>query len=523
MIPDHHLLTWLTFAPGIGAAVVVLLPRAQAGLVRGLALLSSLVTFALALEVVSRFDSANPALQLVQKAAWIPMMGVDYFIGVDGLSVLMVLLSAVVAPLAILASWSVTDNARTYFFLLLLLQTGMFGVFTALNFFHWFLFWEASLIPAFFLIKMWGGERAHRAAIKFFLYTLVGSVPMLLAFAAIFLGTGTLDFLKLADLGRKGELSVALMNVVSSAGLEWTSTACGALAFGAVLLGFAVKAPLWPFHTWLPDAYAEAPAPTTMLMTGVLSKMGVYGLLRILLPMFPAEFVSYAQPLLYLALITVVAGAFSALAQKDLKRMIAYSSVNHVGYCLLGIFVAGTMISGSAVMTDQRVAAINGAILQMFNHGITASAMFFLIGALEERTKLRRLDDFGGLRQPAPVFCGVFGIVLFSSLGLPGLNGFVSEFLVFKGALALHTPVAVIGMVGILVTAVFLLTIMQRVWWNPLNQRWSKLPDLSPRELAASIAFLAPIFWVGLYPAPFVRASDAAVGQLVGMLATFLP
>ena len=516
IIADNQLLTWLTLVPTIGALVIISW-RWNATWIKGMALLTSAVAFVLAMQVWIRFDTTNGGLQFIQKLPWIPTIHVDYFVAVDGISMLLVLLSAIVVPLSILASWSLNENAKTYFFLVLVLESGMFGVFTALNFFHWFIFWELSLIPAFFLIKLWGGERANRAALKFLLYTLVGSVTMLLAFQAIYLATGSFDLVELAKLGRSGVLTHKLETLALSAGLHWSAMTCTAVVFGGILLGFAVKAPLWPFHTWLPDAYAEAPAPTTMLLTAVLSKMGVYGLLRIVLPIFPQFSAVASQTLLALALVTVVMGALAAYAQTDLKRMIAYSSVNHVGYCLLGIFTAlvlpDTMKPGQ--LANEQAAVLNGVVLQMFNHGISAAGLFFLLGIMEERTRLRGLNDFGGLRQVMPVCCGVFGIILFSSLGLPGLNGFVSEFLIFKGVLAINTPVAAAATIGIMVTAIFLLTIMQRVFWGPVNERWSKLDDLSERELFVGGILLLLIFWVGLFPAPFISAGNATIISLI--------
>ena len=523
-IPEYQWLTWLTFLPSFGALLVLLFRRENAVFIKATALFTSALSLLLALFLWLRFDTRTAELQFAQKIPWIPIIHVDYFVGVDGISILLVLLTAIVVPLAILASWSVTTNAKMYFFLVLILETGMFGVFTALNFFHWFIFWELSLISAFFLIKMWGGERTNQASIKFLLYTLVGSVTMLLAFQAIYLATGSFDFLALAKLGKTGELTSKLGDLAKVAGLTWSPMTCGALAFAAVLLAFVIKAPLWPFHTWLPDAYAEAPPATTMLLTAVLSKMGIYGLLRIVLPIFPQYSVLASEVLLWLALITVISGALAAYAQTDLKRMIAYSSINHVGYCLLGIFAvtAGSPDVGISTQgINERAAALNGVILQMFNHGISAAALFFLLGALEARTQLRGLDDFGGLRQPAPVFCGIFGIVMFSSLGLPGLNGFVSEFLIFKGSLALQMPVAALATTGVLITAIFLLTIMQRVFWGPMNNRWSKLSDLNRREIFIAAIFLVPIFWVGLYPAPFLNAVNPSVRSLVDLIQGF--
>jgi NADH-quinone oxidoreductase subunit M len=506
------LLSLLTFVPLVGATLILFVPPRT---VRPLALLTSAVSFSLVVVVLSQFDSGAAAMQLVQRVPWIPSIHVEYIVGVDGISILLLLLTALVVPLAIVASWSVTRNIRTYFFLVLVLQTGMFGVFLALSFFHWFIFWELVLVPGYFLIKMFGGARAHAAALKFFLYTLVGSVAMLLSFVVLYLATDTFDFMTLARLGQSGELAFKLRDTATGAGLDWSATTCSMVAFGGIALACAVKTPMWPLHTWLPDAYAEAPTPTTMMLTAVLSKMGVYGLLRLALPIFPDAAAAAAPILLPLAVLTVVAAAFTAFSQTDLKRMIAYSSVNHVGYCLVGIFAA---VAASGGRADDRAAVLNGVVLQMFNHGVTASALFFLLGALEQRTNMRGLDDFGGLRAVMPKFGLVFGIVLFSSLGLPGLNGFVGEFLILKGAFALAPLMAATATLGIVVTALFLLTVMQRVWWGPVRERWSRLPDLSWPELLASAIFVSFIFGAGVLPGPFVRLSNATVRTLIEVI-----
>jgi NADH-quinone oxidoreductase subunit M len=510
---QDHLLTCLTFAPSLGALVIALLRREQVATIRVVALASSLASLALVLVALARFDQDSGALQLVEKHAWIPTLRSEYFLGVDGIGLMLVLLTGIVVPLALLASWEVRENVKAYFFLLLVLQTAMYGVFTALSFFHWFLFWELSLIPAFFLVKLWGGVRANAAAMKFFLYTLVGSVALLLGFQALFQATGTFDFVELAALGRAGSVPSQLAVLAADAGLGWSLSTCSIVIGGGIALAFFVKAPLWPFHTWLPDAYVQAPAPVTMLMTAVLSKMGIYGLLRIVLPIFPELSVAASEGLLFLAVMTVVGGAFAALAQTDLKRMAAYSSINHVGYCLVGVFAA--VSAGNTALAGERAFALDGVALQMFNHGISGAALFFLIGALELRTGARGIDDFGGLRRVVPWFSLAFGIVLFGSLGLPGLSGFVGELLIFKGALALHRPLAIGAMVGIVITAVFLLRVMQRVWWGPVNERWAKLADLSARERVIALVFVGLIVGVGILPGPLTALVDASVAVLV--------
>jgi NADH-quinone oxidoreductase subunit M len=508
------LLTILTLAPLLGALVVVGVAPEQKRFARLLSLGFSLGSLALTLVLWHQFNSASGGLQFQERHPWIPTLGVEYRVAVDGLGLLMLLLSAIVVPMAMLASWNIEERVPVYFALVLFLQAGLFGTFTALNFFHWFIFWELSLIPAFFLIRLWGGPLRASAATQFFIYTMAGSVALLLAFLAIFLSTGKFDFTELADMGRNGTLTSAL-----SDGLGWkalNSRPLSLIIFTGAFLGFAVKVPLFPFHTWLPPAYAEAPTGTTMLLTGAMSKMGVYGFLRILLPIFPVQMNWMATPLLWLAVISIVFSASAAFAQRDLKRVLAYSSINHLGYCLLGIFAVAKFTGLDAASVTAKSAALNGVFLQMFNHGLTASVLFWFVGLLEQRSGgLRGLDDFGGLRKGMPVFCGLMGIALFSSLGLPGLNGFVSEFLIFRGAFPLVTWATALSTLGLLLTAVFILTILQRVFHGPLNPAWLKMPDLTLRERIVLLPAIALMFVLGIYPQLLLGIINSTVVQMV--------
>jgi NADH-quinone oxidoreductase subunit M len=508
----NHWLTILTLVPFLGGIVIAGLGAERKNLVRGLALATSLVGLGGALCMWLHFDPKSGGLQFVEKFDWVPSLGIQYFLGVDGLGLLMVLLTAIVTPLAILASWRMDDRPHVYHALILWLQAGLFGTFTALNFFHWFLFWELGLIPAFFLIKLWGGPKRSPAATQFFIYTMVGSVALLLSFLAIRLATGSFDFIELAAMAKSGVLVTKLQ-----AAFGWKNI--GLIIFFGAFLGFAVKVPLIPFHTWLPAAYSEAPSPVTMLLTGVMSKMGVYGFLRILLPIFPDQIRQVLTPLLWLAVATIVLSACAAFAQRDLKRIIAYSSINHLGYCLLALFAATAMATGVNNSDLQKAAALDGALLQMFNHGLTASALFLFVALLERRSGgLRGLDDFGGLRKIIPVFTGLMGISIFSSLGLPGLNGFVGEFLIFKGVFPLAPWAAAISTIGLLVTAIFLLTLIQRVFCGPLNERWAKMPDLTTVERFLVLPSIALMFVLGIWPQFILGAVDATVVKLVQQL-----
>lgn len=512
------LLTIITATPLIGAVVLACARSAGQRLARGLALAFSLAALGLVLLLWKQFGSATTDLQFVERHSWIPSIGADYFVGVDGLGLLMVLLTAIVTPIAILASSSIAEKVPLYFSLVLFLQAGLFGTFTALNFFHWFFFWELSLIPAFFLIKFWGGPLRASAATQFFIYTMVGSVAMLLSFLAIYLATGTFDFMQLAELGRNGQLASAL-NVRIGGWYGLSREQLPLVIFAGVFLGFAVKVPLIPFHTWLPNAYAEAPTGTTMLLTGVMSKMGVYGFLRILLPLFPEQMRLVLTPLLWLAVATIILSANAAFAQKDLKRVFAYSSINHLGYCLLGIFAVAKFTGNEPPWTIEKSAAFNGVLLQMFNHGLTASLLFCFLGFLEQRSGgLRGVEQFGGLRKVAPVFCGLMGISIFASLGLPGLNGFVGEFLIFKGSFALATWATALSVIGLLVTAIFLLTVVQRVFHGPLNGKWTALADLTWPERLIVLPSTALMFLIGIYPQLLIGKINTTVIQMVDQL-----
>lgn len=512
------LITLLTLAPLLGAILVAGLGRDRAGFARGLAFAVGLLSLGLALEMWNSFDPASAALQFEERHDWIPTLHIQYHVAVDGLGLLMVMLAAVVTPMAMLASWRVEDRAPLYFSLVLFLEAGLFGTFTALNFFHWFIFWELSLIPAFFLIRLWGGPRRAPASTQFFVYTLFGSVALLLSFLAIYFATDKVsDFITLADWARQGTLIPAL-----SAKLGWqalTTSELASVIFLGVFVGLAIKVPLMPFHTWLPAAYAEAPTGTTMLLTGVMSKMGVYGFLRILLPIFPQQMQWLRTPLLVLAVITIVCSAGAAFAQTDLKRLFAYSSINHLGYCMLGIFAVATPGAGVISPATERAAALNGVILQMFNHGLTAATLFWFVSMIERRSGgLRGLNDFGGLRKVAPVLCGLMGIALFSSLGLPGLNGFIGEFLIFKGAFPLAPCSASLSVMGLLITAIVILTVLQRVFNGPLNERWSKLPDLTAGERMMLAMPIALMFLLGVWPQLVLGVINRTVAEMAGQL-----
>ncbi len=478
----------LILLPLLGVLLLSVAPEKTA---RAIALMCNALTALMMLMLWRNFQGTAAGLQLIERHVWIPAIGAEYLLGVDGLSMLLLLLVSIVFPFALLAE----QRGRAFCVLMLLMQSALYGTFTAQNFVLWFLFYEMSLIPSFLLIKIYGGEKRDWAATKFFVYTFIGSVAMLLAFVGIFFARGTFDFGRLAELGRVGLLQ---------GNGRW-------LVFGGIFLGLAVKVPLYPFHTWLPDAYETAPTGVSMVLTGALSKMGVYGFVRLLLPLFPNEFKLIGPWLLALAVCSVVFASFAAWAQSDLKRMVAYLSINHLGYCMLGLFAVVAAVSPSAI--DLK-AALSGVFMQIFNHGITAAALFYFVGLLEQRRGLLGISDFGGLMQCAPILCGLFSVAMFSSLGLPGLNGFIGEFLIFKGSFALSSAATGIAVLGLLFTAITFLRAMQALYSGPLPETCSAFPETRANELSIIIPVTLLMIAIGVSPQPIFNIFNATVVQM---------
>ena len=471
----------LTFAPIVA---VLLILWAPARLARVMALLGTLVSLGLTLHLLQNFDAVN-IINFEYRAEWIPAVGIEYFVGLDATNALVLLLSALLAPLVVLASWEHEDRPRTYFALLSIQFTGLFGVFTALNFFHWFFYWELALVPSFFLIKMFGhGEDRHRAALNFFLFTVIGSVAMLLGFLFLYQKTGTFDFIALKGQGEK----------------------VGLLIFCAILAGLWAKVPLVPLHIWQAPAYAAAPVPVAMLLTGAMSKMGVYGFLRLIVPIFSTQLQRHAGVLMAFALITILWGAFLALRQTDLKRILAFSSLNHVAYCVLGIGALGIAVRGLPL--DAHALASQGVILQMFAHGIAAAGLFYLVGRLESRTGTCGLNDFGGLSAVTPGLAAAFYILVFCSLGLPFLAGFAAEFLIFSGSFAVAPGVTTAATFGLLATAVFLLTMLQRIFTGTTPESCQSMGDLTFNEALVVIPIIFFVLWAGVAPGHWLAWSE---------------
>lgn len=483
---DLPILDIVIFAPLVGAVGVGLIPKERVETVRLAALAVTLVTFLLSLGILVGFEQAEAGFQLGSSLRWIPEWGVGYETGIDGVSLWMVMLTTFLMPLGVLASWSITKRTKPYFVFLLALETGMLGVFSALDMFLFYLFWEATLVPMYFLIGMWGYGRRIYAAMKFFLFTLVGSLLMLVAIVYLYFaasGAPTFDYREL--LGTQLPLDVQR------------------LLFLAFFASFAVKVPLVPFHTWLPDAHTEAPTAGSVMLAGVLLKMGAYGLIRFAIPFFPDAARELAPIIIGLSIVGIIYGALVAAMQKDLKRLIAYSSVAHLGFVTLGIFVGS-------------IQGMSGGILQMVSHGLSTGALFMLVGALYDRRHTRLIADFGGLAKVVPVFSGIFLFVALSSLGLPGLNGFVGEFLILLGTFFTYRWWVVPAAFGIVLAAVYLLWAYQRVFHGELTHEENRsVPDLNVRELVMLAPVLALILAIGVYPKPFLDRIEPSAQKVV--------
>jgi NADH-quinone oxidoreductase subunit M len=495
----HHLLSIVTYTP-LAGALVLLLPvfggRKREGAVRWFANGVGLVGFLVSLPLWFRFDRSASGFQFVEKYDWIPSIGVQYFFGADGISVLLILLTTLLGFIAILSSWTaITERVRPYYVFLLLLQAGMLGVFCALDLFLFYVFWEVMLVPMYFLIGIWGGARRLYAAIKFFLYTLVGSVVMLLGILALYFQSRTLPGLETTgtfDYTRWVEMGIP-------AGMQFW-------VFLAFFLGFAIKVPMFPFHTWLPDAHVEAPTAGSVILAGVLLKMGTYGFIRFSLPLLPDATRRAVPWMVTLSIIGIVYAALVTLVQKDMKKLVAYSSVSHLGFVMLGMFALNPL-------------GMEGSVLQMINHGLSTGGLFLIVGLVYERRHTKEIAQFGGLASVMPVYAALTLVIFLASMGLPTLNGFVGELMILQGAFAVNRVWAAWAVLGIVLGAAYLLWLYQRVFWGKVTHEENRgLRDLNAREIATLVPLVVLCFWIGLYPKPFLAFLHQPVARVAAIV-----
>lgn len=494
---DQPVLTYLLCTPLAGAILILLVPMGNVRFVKISGIVFSLAAFAMSVKLYVEFDGASPAMQFVEQVLWIQGLNISYHVGIDGISVLLIVLTSFLTPLALLYSWnSIEKRVKGYVAMMLFLEVGMLGVFCALDTFLFYFFWEAMLIPMYFIIGIWGGQNRVYAAVKFFLYTMSGSLLMLVAIIWLGYYASTLPG------GRFTTNLVELFTIAPSIPLSAQSW-----LFLAFALSFAIKVPLFPFHTWLPDAHVEAPTAGSVILAGVLLKMGTYGFLRFCIPLFPQATLQFLPYLAALGIVGIVYGALVSMVQPDMKKLVAYSSVSHLGFVVLGIFA----------LTEE---AVQGSMIQMVNHGLSTGALFLMVGMMYDRRHTRLISEFGGLSKRMPVYATFLMIVCLSSIGLPGLNGFVGEFLILLGAfksqfLATHAY-AIFAATGVVLAAVYLLWMYQRVMFGPLEKPENQvLKDLNLREIVVLIPIIVWIVWIGVYPSSFLEKTAASTKRLV--------
>lgn len=504
----NGILNWILWLPIIGMVGVILTPKAKENVIRLVTLVTTSITLLLSILLYLKFDTSTAEMQFVVKFPWIEQFHINYFLGIDGITMLMTFLNSLLFFICTLSSWTIHKNVKAYFALLLMLQSTVFGVFFSLDFFLFYVYWEVMLLPMFFLIGIWGGENREYAAIKFFLYTFFGSIFMLVGIIALYYATG------------KGVDSFNILAHQGGKFVNETVTIFGHnfsfehIFFWFMFLGFAIKVPVFPFHTWLPHAHVQAPTAVSVILAGVLLKMGTYGFLRIAFPIFPKAAVDSSTIIAILGLISVIYGAFCAMAQDDVKKLVAYSSVSHMGFVMLGL----------SAMTTQ---GVNGAVLQMFNHGTSTAMMFLLIGILYERSHHRWIvkpdgsKGYGGLSTKLPKYTTVFIIGMFASLGLPGLSGFISEALIFLGIYQKFTTITVIAVVGLLIGAAYLLWMFKRMFFGEVNPEIEEYEDMNAREVFYMLPLCICVIVFGIFPSPLLNVMKASVGHLVELMAKF--
>ena len=506
----ENILSWLIWLPVVGMVVIAFIPRDKEETIKIIAGATTGFQFLLTLVLWNNFDSANGKMQFNEYAEWIPSFNIAYILGVDGLSLPMVVLTGLLFFLGVFVSWNTKKAVKGYFALFLLLDTGVMGVFLALDFFLFYIFWEVMLLPMYFLIGMWGGPQREYAAIKFFLYTLFGSVLMLVGILGLYFSCGkTFNILELMEIAP-----------TTLGTLTWWGFSAIKVIWVLLFIGFAIKVPVFPFHTWLPLAHVEAPTAISVLLAGILLKLGVYGILRVNYGLMPDGVYWFSAALAFLGLINVIWGGLCALAQTDLKKLVAYSSVNHMGYSLIGMaaVVAASEANGANLNAAQ--AGLGGAVFQMFNHGTISAMLFILVGVIYERAHHREIEGFGGLASQMPVYTGITAVAFFAGLGLPGLSGFISEAMCFIGAFPVYRGIVIASTIGILLNAAYFLWAFQRIFFGKLNDKYTTLPDINKLELLTVVPLLLITLFFGIYPSPYLDAIAASMDNIIDHVTT---
>lgn len=511
----EHILSWLIWLPIIGMVAIAFIPREKEDVIKIIAAVTTGLQFLLTLVLWNKFDTNNGAMQFTERVEWIPSFNITYILGVDGLSLPMAILTAMLCFTGIFVSWNIKKAVKGYFALFLLLDTGIMGVFLSMDFFLFYIFWEVMLLPMYFLIGMWGGPQREYAAIKFFLYTLFGSVLMLVGILGLYFTCGqTFDILELTRVAPQ-----ALQGVM------WWGMSAIKVIWVLLFIGFAIKVPVFPFHTWLPLAHVEAPTAISVLLAGILLKLGVYGIIRINYGLMPDGVYWFSGALAFLGLINVIWGGLCALAQKDLKKLVAYSSVNHMGYSLIGM--AAVIAAGEANGLNMKAAqaGLGGAVFQMFNHGTISAMLFILVGVVYERAHHREIEGFGGLASQMPIYTGITALAFFAGLGLPGLSGFISEAMCFIGAFPVFKAIVIASTIGILLNAAYFLWAFQRIFFGELNEKYKDMSDINNLELFTVVPLLIITIFFGIYPAPYLDLISASLDGIINhvvSLATYV-
>mgnify|MGYP001167715579 FL=1 len=507
----EQILSWLIWLPVVGMVAIAFIPRDKEDVIKITAAVTTGLQFFLTLVLWNNFDVGNGEMQFMERAEWIPSFNIAYILGIDGLSLPMAILTALLCFLGVFVSWNIKKAVKGYFALFLLLDTGIMGVFLSMDFFLFYIFWEVMLLPMYFLIGMWGGPQREYAAIKFFLYTLFGSVLMLVGILGLYFTCGkTFDILELTRVAPD-----ALQGVM------WWGMSAIKVIWVLLFIGFAIKVPVFPFHTWLPLAHVEAPTAISVLLAGILLKLGVYGILRINYGFMPDGVYWFAGALAFLGLINVVWGGLCALAQKDLKKLVAYSSVNHMGYSLIGM--AAIIAAGEAHGMDLKAAqaGLGGAVFQMFNHGTISAMLFILVGVIYDRAHHRDIEGFGGLASQMPIYTGITALAFFAGLGLPGLSGFISEAMCFIGAFPVFKAIVIASTIGILLNAAYFLWAFQRIFFGELNEKYKDLPEINSLELWTVVPLLIITIFFGVYPSPYLDVIAASIDNLINHVVSF--